>query len=321
MHSRDFLLRLYRQALLIRMAEDRICAEYSHDEMKTPAHLCVGAEGIHAGVLEALPKGTRVFGTYRSHGLYLGLTGDTDGFFAELYGKESGVSGGKAGSMHLCFPEKGLILTSAVVATTLPVACGAAFANAYRGKNDWIAVFFGDGALEEGAFWETLNFACLHKLKLFFVCEDNGLAIHTPAQDRRGFRSILEVLKGFKCHGASADGYYPETVYEAARGLLENAEKEPAPVFLYAPYYRYSEHVGVLENYKAGYRPKPTEEELQAMDPVKNLRKLAQSAGAVAQDFKAAENEIREKIDRSVEKAKAAAFPGPEALLEDVTHE
>ena len=185
-------LKLYREVILIRKCEEAIRREYHENNMKTPVHLCNGAEGIATGVSHVLPKESKVFGTYRNHGLYLALTDDTDGFFAELYGKVSGCAQGLAGSMHLTSPEKGLFLTSAVVGTTIPVAVGAAFANQYKKNENFTAVFFGDGAVEEGVFWESLNFACLHQLRVLFICEDNDLAIHAFGSDRKGFRSFEE---------------------------------------------------------------------------------------------------------------------------------
>src|SRR3989338_5288085 len=189
--SKEESLALYRKLILTRLAEEKIREEYFKDEMKTPVHLGIGGEAIPVGVCHCLPPRSKTFGTYRNHSLYLAMTEDTDGFFGELYGKVNGPGKGKAGSMHLSFPERDFIATSAVVGTTIPVAVGAALANAYRKSNDVVTFFFGDGAVEEGVFWESLNFACLKNLRVLFVCEDNGLAIHTPAKERQGFQSIL----------------------------------------------------------------------------------------------------------------------------------
>lgn len=300
--------------LLIRRSEERICKEYPSDEMKTPVHLAVGAEGIEAACLAALPEGTGYFGTYRNHGLYLGLSRDLEGFFAELYGKNTGGARGRAGSMHLSEPSKGLILTSAVVATTIPVAVGAALANQYRGKKEMTAVFFGDGAVEEGAFWESLNFACLKKLRVFFVCEDNELAIHAAARDRQGFKSIGESVKGFHCHSASIEGYDPGTVYRTVLDLLEKMEEEPAPAFLHAGYFRYLEHVGICEDFAAGYRQKPDAAGFASMDPLKLAAETALLAGVTAQEIKSLEEKIEYEISAAIEAARRAPFPGADAL-------
>ena len=166
MLSMDERIALYRKLLLVRQVEEAIRTHYASDDMKTPVHLGIGGEAISVGVCHCLPAKASTFGTYRNHALYLAVTDDTDGFFAELFGKESGPGKGKAGSMHLCRPDCGLMATSAVVATTIPLAVGAALANAYRKDSTPVAVFFGDGAVEEGVFWESVNFACLHRLNV-----------------------------------------------------------------------------------------------------------------------------------------------------------
>src|SRR3989344_1652857 len=122
--SKEESLALYRKLILTRLAEEKIREEYFKDEMKTPVHLGVGGEAIPVGVCHCLPAGSKTFGTYRNHSLYLAMTGETDGFFVEMYGKVTGVAKGKAGSMHLSAPEGNLVSTSTVVGTTIPVAVG-----------------------------------------------------------------------------------------------------------------------------------------------------------------------------------------------------
>ena len=307
--SAPLLLTLYEKMLLIRECEDRIRREYAGDAMKTPVHLGVGGEAIQAGVLTAAGEGGKVFGTYRNHGIYLALSGDTDGFFGELYGKVTGCAGGKAGSMHLTSPENGLVLTSAVVGTTLPVAVGAAFAHAYLKKNDLVIAFFGDGAVEEGAFWESLNFACLQRLKILFVCEDNGLAIHTGVKDRQGFKSISEAARAFRCEESSAEGHRVENVYSAAAELLKRMENSKMPGFLYAPYYRYMEHVGIHEDYQFKYRSKPDEHILKNLDPIEHFKTLMPAAGITPGQLEPIAVRIQKKIEESVQRAKSAPFP------------
>lgn len=309
----SLLVELYRKVYLIRQAEEAIRAEYPKDEMKTPVHLCVGAEAIHAGVLSAFSPGTQVFASYRNHGIYLALTDDTDGFFAELFGRVSGCASGKAGSMHLSAPQKGLMLTSAVVATPIPVAVGAALANAYRRTSGLVAVFFGDGALEEGAFWESLNFACLHRLKIFFICEDNDLAIHTPADERQGFTSIDEAISGFRCHRYSGDGYDADQVYQVVQQLKEKMDKDPKPAFLHFKYFRFLEHVGIGEDFHSGYRSRPERPEL--LDPLHQIRKLAEKNRIPEKALKDIESEIDRKISESLARARSAFFPGTGPLL------
>ena len=311
-------MELYRKLLLVRRAEEKIRSEYDKDEMKTPVHLGIGQEAIPVGVCHALPPGTKTFGTYRNHALYLAVTGDTDGFFAELYGKATGPGKGKAGSMHLSAPDRGLIATSAVVATTIPVAVGAALANAYRGSPDLVACFFGDGAIEEGVFWESLNFAALRRLRILFVCEDNHLAIHTPSTARQGFTSIPDAVQGFGCHVMSGDGSDAAGVAALTRQMLERMTEAPKPGLLHVTYFRLLEHVGPREDFAAGYRRKPTAEELERLDPVARCERVLRDGGCSSAALRAIGTAVDAQIDRSVRAAAAAPFAPPAELHTDV---
>jgi TPP-dependent pyruvate/acetoin dehydrogenase alpha subunit len=311
-------LALYQRLLLVRGAEERIRAEYASDDMKTPVHLGIGQEAVVLGVCHALPPGSATFGTYRNHALYLAVTNDAAGFFAELYGRATGPGKGKAGSMHLAAPAHGLLATSAVVATTIPVAVGAALAAQYRHEDRLTAVFFGDGAVEEGVFWESLNFACLRRLRLLFVCEDNELAIHTPAGARRGFRSIPEAAQGFECHVASGEGYDVTEVAEQTRALLARMHDDPRPGLLHLRYFRFLEHVGPREDFEAGYRRRPTAEELERMDPVRRFEKTLDALGVSGPERVAVRDQIEQQLTDAVAQARRAPFAPPAALWEDL---
>ena len=311
-------LALYRKLFLVRRAEEKIREEYATNEMKTPVHLGIGGEAIAVGVCHAVPLGTKAFGTYRNHALYLALTGDLDGFFGELYGKVTGAAKGKAGSMHLASPRHGLMATSAVVGTTIPLAVGAALAHQYRGEPHLTVSFFGDGAVEEGVFWESVNFACLKRLRLLFVCEDNGLAIHTPASERQGFRSIPDALQGFRCHVASGDGSDLRGVVAATARLLERMEQEPCPGFLHLRYFRFLEHVGPLEDFNAGYRQQPSTEEQARLDPVRRFERALLEEGVAKQALERVQESVDEQVARSVQAARQAPFASPVELSADV---
>ena len=316
--SREEMFLLYRRLLLARLCEERIRLEYAKDEMKTPVHLGIGQEAIPVGVCHCLPQGTRSFGTYRNHALYLALTNDTDGFFGELYGKAIGPGKGKAGSMHMTAPEKGLMATSAVVGTTIPVAVGAALADQYQGKNGLVVSFFGDGAVEEGVFWESLNFACLHRLRILFVCEDNGLAIHTATAQRQGFRSIPEAVSPFKCHTASAEGSNLLSVIERTRQLLSQMEADPKPGFLHGTYFRFLEHVGPQEDFQMGYRRRPTPEEFEHLDPLLRFEKALREHGGSEEEMLQVRQAVEKQIDQSVRAAREAPFAPPAELYTDL---
>jgi TPP-dependent pyruvate/acetoin dehydrogenase alpha subunit len=318
MLTKDQGLVLYRKLLLVRRAEEAIRSRYHENDMKTPVHLGIGQEAIPVGVCHCLPAGAAAFGTYRNHALYLALTEETDRFFAELYGKETGLGRGKAGSMHLCAPEQGLIATSAVVATTIPLAVGAALARAYRKEAVPVVVFFGDGAMEEGVFWESVNFASVRGLNILFVCEDNGLAIHSTASDRRGFASLTGPVQGFRCRTASADGSDLTAVIRATSRIREEMAQTKQPGFLHLTYMRFLEHVGINEDFSMGYRQRPTEEERAALDPVARFVTQLYALGCSQGELDATATGVDAQIQRSLELAHGAKLPASETLYEDL---
>lgn len=314
----DLNLELYKKLYLIRRAEEKIIEHYHEDEMKTPMHMSMGAEAIAAGVCHALELKDQVFGTYRSHAIYLAKTQDSDSFFAEMYGKESSLLKGKGGSMHLCSPKHGFMGTSAIVASGIPVAVGAAFANKRENNGKIVSVFFGDGAVEEGVFWESMNIACLMRLPILFICEDNGLAVHTFFSERRGYSSIVDIISRFKCSVFSEAAADAEAVYDLACKAKESVRTAQMPCFIHLKYYRHLEHVGINEDFDAGYRNREESERHLAADPVSAQRKKLLDTGCGADEVKKIEQDIDRKINDSVAKAKAAPFADESVLHEGV---
>lgn len=314
-------LDLYKQLYLIRRAEELIIKHYPEDDMKTPMHMSMGQEAIPAAVCYALGLAGQIFASYRSHAAFLAKTRDTDRFFAELYGKKSGTAAGRAGSMHLAAPDQGHMCSSAIVASCIPVAIGAAFANKWK-KNGVIAcVFFGDGALDEGVFWESLNVACAMKLPVLMICEDNMLAVHTPGHIRQGYKSIKDVANGFNCTVYEEDTTDVETIYGLARQAIDSIEKKGCPAFLHLKCYRYLEHVGISEDFDAGYRSRSEFEEWLRRDSLalqrKRLDTIGYSPAAVVEEERA----IDDQIQRSIRLAKDADFPKAAELYKGVFHE
>lgn len=317
--SPQLLLDLYRKVYLIRACEEAIRKEYAADGMKTPVHLAIGAEGIEVGVLGALSEVAPIYGTYRNHGLFLARTDDVDGFFAELYGRVTGSSEGKAGSMHLLSPRHHMMLTSAVVATTIPVAVGHAWTFKRTQQNETpVAVFFGEGACEEGVFWESLNFSALKGLPILYICEDNGLAIHTPLSERQGYRDLRSVVEAFPIAYDEGSGYCAKDVYSKTQAVLDRMKQKQCPGFLRLTYHRFLEHVGIQKDYAAGYRLEPTQDELMAMDPVHEAQKSLREAGIEVDAIQNIHHPIDLRIQNSLVKAKTAEFPKKENLYEHV---
>lgn len=316
-------LELYESMYCMRTAERAIQQEYQNNKMKTPMHMSMGEESIIAGICIALKGRAKFYGTYRSHALHIGVTGETDGFFAELYGKATGPAGGKAGSMHLASPDHDLIMTSAVVGTTIPVAVGGAFREKYMNTDKVAVVFFGDGAVDEGVFWESLNLACLWKLPVLFVCEDNGLAIHTPTSVRRGYNSLGAIASQYNCsvYDYSSDGQPGVSgIHAMAENAYADIQYRKTPALAIIPYYRYLEHVGVNEDFDAGYRSRNEFERWLEKDPIKLLRQELLNQNQ-EDEVVSIEKGVDEKISVSIQKAKDAPFPKPEDLYKGLYNE
>ena len=309
---------LYRKLYLARQAEQKIRDHYHEDEIKTPVHMSLGQEAIAIGVCHALRTEDQIFGTYRAHASYLAKTDDLDDFFAEMYGKETALLKGKGGSMHLCAPGAGFMGSSAIVASIIPVAVGAAFANRQLGNGKTTAVFFGDGAIDEGNFWESFNTACVMRLPVLFVCEDNGLAVHTPTSMRHGYDSITAIAARFHCSVVSDDTTDVERIYRLTQRAVRRMKKTGQPCFMYLRYYRYLEHVGVNEDFAADYRPRAEYEAWYAQDSVLLQRKRLLEQGMTEADIKVEEARIDARIAESAARARAAPFAGEDELYKGV---
>lgn len=321
MNKLQLNLELYKKIYLIRKTEEAIIAEYDKDEMKTPMHMSMGSEHIAAGVCQALGKKNQVFGTYRSHALYLAKTEDLDGFLGEMYGKITGIIKGKGGSMHLISPQNNLLGVSAIVASTIPLAVGAAFANKFKKTGQITAVFFGDGAVDEGVFWESINIACLKKLPVIFICEDNDLAVHTSTKLRRGYKSLTKIVSEYNCQVLEDDSTDPESIHDLTLKAMEIVQKKEIPVFIQLKYYRYLEHVGVYEDFKAGYRDKSDFEKWFDIDPIKLQREKLLKSGINNEQLKKLELQINQLILTSINNTKKASFPTKNNLFENIFYE
>lgn len=275
-YSQQLIARDIYKLHLIRACEEIVVSEYYKDEMKTPVHLSHGAEAIAVGVLSALSD-SAVFGTYRNHHWYLARTGNVLDFFRELLLRETSPSGGRAGSMHLAAPKDGYFLSSAVVSSTISIAAGYAWSQRLLGSTTQTVVFFGDGAIEEGTFFETLNIARLKSLPITFVCEDNGLAIHSPKANRQAF-DIKALVQSFGipyCFGRATN------LFEIRDDCSKFVGQTSGPRFIHWHYHRRLEHVGVKLDYAAGYRSEPTSWQ-NDLDPLTTSTRHAVERGAVS---------------------------------------
>jgi TPP-dependent pyruvate/acetoin dehydrogenase alpha subunit len=304
---------LYKSLYRIRRVEEAIARVYPSDCIKSPVHLSIGQEAVSVGVCAALEPRDVVFGTYRGHALYLAKGGDLKEMLAELYGKATGCTRGKGGSMHLIAPEAGVTGASAVVGTTIANAVGYAYALRYRGRANLVASFFGDGATEEGVFAESLNFAALKRLPILFVCENNGYAIHTH-QSRR--QAVPDICARVRAHGIPAeriedDGVF--SLYRRARETTTRIRAGEGPFFLEVMTYRWREHVGPGEDYDLGYRTEAEAAPWRARDP---LRRLADRLDPRRRaDI---EVDVDAEIVAAITFAEQSPLPQPDELYADV---
>ena len=308
MNSMNMFERLFFQALRIRLVEERIIYLYPSDVIQSPVHLSIGQEAVAVGACHSLRHSDLMFCTYRSHAFYLAKGGSLNEMFAELYGKVTGCARGKAGSMHLAAPDVGLMGTSAVVASTIPHAVGAALAAKRLNKGQVIVGVFGDGATEEGVYHESLNFAALHRLPVIFLCENNGLAVHSSQKARQHY----DILGHAQSYGlpvyAISEGYDFVKVAETMSEIITHVRTIHGPAFVEIQTYRYKEHVGPEEDFSCGYRDL---EDCQSWKRQDFLERFP--------DFvKAFQPIIMQEIDAAVDFAERSPIPSIKELLCDV---
>jgi pyruvate dehydrogenase E1 component alpha subunit len=299
---------MFREALRIRLVEEKIVEVYPTDRIQSPVHLSIGQEAVAVGVCAAIRRTDPLFGSYRSHAFYLAKGGDLKLMFAELYGKVTGGAKGKAGSMHLTAPEVGFMGSSAVVASTIPHAVGAALAAKRRGTGQVVLTVFGDGATEEGVYHESVNFAALHRLPVLFVCENNGYAVHSALSARQAYR-IAELTAAYGIPVARVtDGQDFVVVRDAVAPAVERVRAGGGPAFVEIATCRFREHVGTGEDFQAGYRSEAEVRAWAARDPlVRETDRVARLAPGILAEIEAA-----------MDFAERSPWPGREELLTDV---
>ena len=315
--DQETLARVYWSLRLIRRTEEEIARLYPFDKIKSPVHLSIGQESVSVGVCDALQPGDMMSATYRGHAAYLAKGGDLNQMMAELYGKDGGGAGGKAGSMHLVDMKAGVLGMSAVVGTTIPIAAGFAFAmkreEKPQGQGRVTACFFGDGATEEGGFSETLNFAALHKLPILFVCENNGFAIHSPLSNRWATEALCERVRTYSIPTHEIGDANVFTIRETATSALKAIRAGDGPQFMECKTYRWREHVGPGEDYDDDYRTRDGLAPWQENDAVTTTGDMLD-----APEREAIDADVEQQIAKAVEFAEQSPWPEPEELFSHV---
>lgn len=309
--AEDISIRLYRGTLRIRLVEERIAALYPEQEMRCPVHLCIGQEAIAAGACAALEQRDYVFSGHRAHGHYLAKGGDLNAMLAEIYGKATGCAGGKGGSMHLIDLEAGFMACTPIVGSTIPIAVGAAFGSMMRNEDRVTMVFFGDGAVETGVLYESLNFAVLKNAPVIFVCENNLYSVYSPLEVRQpAGRSISDLARAHGIESIEGDGGDAELVHQLCVRAVEKARKGGGPTFFEFATYRWREHCGPEFDNHAGYRSEQEYQQWKERCPVAFLERKLLGGGIVARPaLEEMTREINAEIDGAVAFAKQSPFP------------
>lgn len=305
--------RLYRSMLLIRRTEERIAEIYASDKIKSPVHLSIGQEAVSVGVCDALRDDDIAAGTYRGHALYLAKGADLKAMMAELFGKSDGCAAGKGGSMHLIDVNHNVLGCSAVVATNIPIAVGFALKLKRSGGDGVVACFFGDGATEEGAFYESLNFASLHKLPILFICENNFLAIYTPLEKRWASENIGQRVEGFGIAAHKTEALDIFKVRDLAMASVGRIRAGGGPEFIECHTYRWRDHVGPDEDLDADYRAGDVRDMVREDDQIVRLAAMLPAA-----EREAVDSAVTAEIDAAIAYAEHSPFPEVRELQTDV---
>lgn len=315
MLSRNIQKKLFMSLLRIRLAEEVIVDVYAQRTMKTPTHLSIGQEAVAVGVCAALNADDQVFVSHRCHAAYLAKKGCLDGFFAELCGRATGSNQGRAGSAHLSDARCG-IFTSPILGGMIPVAAGAALSFQMDRTRQVAVAFFGDAAIEEGAFAETVNFAMLKRLPLVFVCENNLYSTHTHIRDRQPGSAIFRRVRVPGFITRHIDGNDVEAVYFAACQAAQLCRRGRGPVFLECSTYRFREHVGPLYDYDQGYRTKKEVESWQKKCPILRYgRKLIRRKTFTQKQIDDSCRMLKNQSNVSYQQALKSPWPDPRDLL------
>lgn len=310
--DRAQLIEFYRQMLLIRRFEQKCAEMYAAGNISGFLHLYIGEEAIAVGAINALEARDHIFSHYRDHGYPIARGSDPKKLMAELFGKATGCSGGKGGSMHLCDPERNFYGGYAIVAGHLPLAAGRALASQYQGLDEVSLVLFGDGATDMGEFHETLNLASVWKLPVVFLCENNLYAMGTPIQETTAAASIVEKSQGYNMVTKRVNGQDVLQMYRECREAYAHARAGRGPVLIEAMTYRYRGHSAVDPQL---YRSKEEVLERKTTDPVKSFpRWLVENEVLTMSDLDRMEEEALSMVAEAVEYAENS----PEPTLDDL---
>jgi pyruvate dehydrogenase E1 component alpha subunit len=310
------LIGLYRQMLLIRRFEEKSAEIYVAGKIGGFCHLYIGQEAVAVGTISAIRKDDYVFASYREHGHALAKGMSARSVMAELMGKATGCSKGKGGSMHMFDKDLGFLGGHAIVGGQIPLATGAAFASMYQGSDQVTLCFFGEAAVNQGAFHESLNMAQLWKLPCIYICENNQYGMGTSIARGMSLRDVAQKGCAYEMVSEFVDGMDVLAVREATIRAVDRARKESLPTLLEVRTYRFMGH---SMSDPGNYRTRAEIEKYQERDPIKLLSaSLLEEKVLDEKKLEEIDNEVREEVEDSFRFADESPLPDPKELYTDV---
>lgn len=293
----------------IRLIEEAIGTKYSEWKMRCPVHLSIGQEGVAATVGFLLHRDDYAVSGHRAHAHYLGKGGSLKRMIAEIYGKKTGCSAGKGGSMHLIDQSVGFMGSTAIVGGTIPIGVGLAYAIRLKKTQQISCIFLGDGAIEEGVFYEAANFAVLKNLPVLFICENNFYSVYSPLSVRQPEgRQICDVAKGIGLESHTGDGNKSEDLLRLTSQAVTRVREASGPQFLEFTTYRWREHCGPNFDNHIGYRSETEFLDWKVKDPIKVLEEKLKISN---EEIQLIEDRIKMEIEEAFRFAEESPFPEP----------
>jgi pyruvate dehydrogenase E1 component alpha subunit len=314
--TKETYLNWYESMQLMRKFEERAGQLYGQQKIRGFCHLYIGQEAVVAGAMSVLRKEDGMITAYRDHAHALAKGVTANAVMAELYGKVTGCSKGKGGSMHMFSAEHNFYGGHGIVGGQIPLGAGIAFAEHYKGTDNVCVCYMGDGAVRQGALNETFNMAMLWKLPVIFICENNGYAMGTSVQRTTNMTDIYKIGLGFDMPSAPVDGMSCEAVHEAMDKAVDRARKGEGPTFLEIRTYRFKGH---SMSDPAKYRTKEEVEEYKAKDPIEMVKAtIVSKKYADEKWFEEIDQKIKDIVEESVTFSEESPYPDASELYTDV---
>jgi pyruvate dehydrogenase E1 component alpha subunit len=314
--TKETYLYWYEMMLLLRKFEEKTGQLYGMQKIRGFCHLYIGQEALAAGCMTATRQEDPYITAYRDHGLALAKGITANACMAELYGKATGCSKGKGGSMHFFGVKEYFFGGHGIVGAQIGTGAGLAFAEQYKGTDNVSLTFFGDGAARQGMLHETFNLAMLWKLPVIFICENNNYAMGTSVERTSNVTDIYKLADAYEMPADVVDGMSPEAVHEAVARAVKRAREGGGPTLLEMKTYRYKGH-SMSDPQK--YRSKDEVEEYKDKDPIEHCKKkLLEEFAYTEQEIELINNRVRDIVEESVRFAEESPWPNDDELLKDV---